>query len=1140
MPQTATRDELNTLVAEILGRETRRIVLIDGYSGSGKAALARELVTLDGVISVSVSSYQLNGALDVRRMRKDVIKPFRRGRTIKGSLQGALNSESRDARLLLITGRGVGDSREPLSADQLWWCESNATQRAQRLGGTGNVPGATFNAIRQRLEQTETDQLRERMIGEADLIVMTDGMVDAAPSGDPLPDEQAVAEHGDGQEFPVAPASPDAANGTPVVAEDLVEAAGPADGAAPVAQSNGMAAPSTGMATQSEGIATPSEGMARPASPAAPAPAAAPPVEAMPPAPVAAAAPAVDPLLHGEGRSGTARVDRQAWDEIVLPDGVEEAPWETDAVGGPASAQAPIVDPSGDGFEVRAPSGPGRPIGRPRARWQPRVSRRSAQDDQAESARPVPGSVAFGRSLPARDEHLDGAGTQPDDQVAPASQASRAQDDFFPAEVDDRLTPQAAADAGLPGVVTPSFLAESARAPEALDPDAPLSAPESSVFTETALTADPDLMAEPDLQGAPQDEADVPVPPVAPAPAEAAHDVAEVPSSAAVDTPPPVATDFAEAAPPPDTAEPEASDPNAGSGRRLRIPGLSSLRRSATADVPVVPVVPQEELVEDLVDAGDQPADAEDPLPPTPEADGGFASDFDGAPTDAAPADDDGSELDLSDLESLDAELVEPSDSETAASELPDEELSDSTPDDSALTESGVSETAMSEAGLSEAESMADELPVTAEAPARVSQLPAWVANEVMTAPAVPVDAEFEPLLLEQSARTAVDTPDVLADPADRIFPDKPSKSPSDVVDIETGAGIGTQPENAAGNLLAALAELQGRADALDEPDADDDEASGAAVDPPERETTDGDVGDGGQASEGGAFSRLVDATATEPASTRRPDLTVVPDLLPDTPISDDDSATRSGLDTDDLDRADLDRADLDRPDLGGPAQISSQEPPAPDEPDDADFEPDGADFEVNDAGSVDYESDDAEPAASPSEDYTSPLTRRFADDYEPAEAARSSSADLGGSSDAEPGIVPESAMPVVASSASGQDRIGPDGTERLRQKLQSLVEILGSEAMVADFLEIEQTELRSWLIGRSRPRRASSALITDLAYFWDRLIASHEEASARSWLMSPNSTLADAVPIDYLRRYGPLQVMVALDVEEPRTAPDL
>ena len=196
MPQTATRDELNTLVAEILGRETRRIVLIDGYSGSGKAALARELVTLDGVISVSVSSYQLNGALDVRRMRKDVVKPFRRGRTIKGSLQGALNSESRDARLLLITGRGVGDSREPLSADQLWWCESNATQRAQRLGGTGNVPGATFNAIRQRLEQTETDQLRERMIGEADLIVMTDETVDVAPSGDPLPDEQAAAEHG--------------------------------------------------------------------------------------------------------------------------------------------------------------------------------------------------------------------------------------------------------------------------------------------------------------------------------------------------------------------------------------------------------------------------------------------------------------------------------------------------------------------------------------------------------------------------------------------------------------------------------------------------------------------------------------------------------------------------------------------------------------------------------------------------------------------------------------------------------------------------------------------------------------------------------------------------------------------------------
>jgi len=129
MARTLQREELVSVIDELLADGGRTIVLVDGYSGAGKTSLARELVATRGVVAVNGTSYQSEGVIDVRRVRKEIVKPFRRGRPLKGAILGGDEHKGRGANVLLIVGRGISDLSEPLEASQIWWCESNATAR---------------------------------------------------------------------------------------------------------------------------------------------------------------------------------------------------------------------------------------------------------------------------------------------------------------------------------------------------------------------------------------------------------------------------------------------------------------------------------------------------------------------------------------------------------------------------------------------------------------------------------------------------------------------------------------------------------------------------------------------------------------------------------------------------------------------------------------------------------------------------------------------------------------------------------------------------------------------------------------------------------------------------------------------------
>ena len=99
--------------------------------------------------------------------------------------------------------------------------------------------------------------------------------------------------------------------------------------------------------------------------------------------------------------------------------------------------------------------------------------------------------------------------------------------------------------------------------------------------------------------------------------------------------------------------------------------------------------------------------------------------------------------------------------------------------------------------------------------------------------------------------------------------------------------------------------------------------------------------------------------------------------------------------------------------------------------------------------------------------------------------------------------------------------------------KVASGVEMLGTKTALANYLGVSKTQPGRWLGGAEIPKPATTRLVKDLDYVWDRITTDMGPEAAKVWLQSPNGFLNGSTPLDWLKRLGPAQVISAFDAAE-------
>lgn len=182
MAQTATLHQLSLLVERLAERQGgRELVLIDGYPGAGKTSFAMELAAMSRVAWTPIDVFVTDDRIDVRRIRKDLVRPFKREgkvREVVPSMGSAGLQRGRPVsgtRVLILEGMGVAEVARALRADQLWWMDCDTDIRVERMSGASTgIPGASYSDMKHKLIQAEAANLRGKALKIADVVVATD------------------------------------------------------------------------------------------------------------------------------------------------------------------------------------------------------------------------------------------------------------------------------------------------------------------------------------------------------------------------------------------------------------------------------------------------------------------------------------------------------------------------------------------------------------------------------------------------------------------------------------------------------------------------------------------------------------------------------------------------------------------------------------------------------------------------------------------------------------------------------------------------------------------------------------------------------------------------------------------------------
>ena len=97
--------------------------------------------------------------------------------------------------------------------------------------------------------------------------------------------------------------------------------------------------------------------------------------------------------------------------------------------------------------------------------------------------------------------------------------------------------------------------------------------------------------------------------------------------------------------------------------------------------------------------------------------------------------------------------------------------------------------------------------------------------------------------------------------------------------------------------------------------------------------------------------------------------------------------------------------------------------------------------------------------------------------------------------------------------------------------RVRYLADILGG-AQLAAVVGVNRSQPSRWMKGEERPGPTAAPMLIDLEHVIARARLIWGESAAATWLVSANSYLDGARPIDVLQISGPAPVLEALDAE--------
>ena len=100
------------------------------------------------------------------------------------------------------------------------------------------------------------------------------------------------------------------------------------------------------------------------------------------------------------------------------------------------------------------------------------------------------------------------------------------------------------------------------------------------------------------------------------------------------------------------------------------------------------------------------------------------------------------------------------------------------------------------------------------------------------------------------------------------------------------------------------------------------------------------------------------------------------------------------------------------------------------------------------------------------------------------------------------------------------------------RQKLVSLVEDMGSQAQVAQALDVDRSRVSRWL-DDEEPDRENLLKLEAVEFALSRLQLTFQRSTALKWLYGFNAHLGGARPIDLLNRGRVADVLLAIEADE-------
>jgi DNA-binding transcriptional regulator YdaS (Cro superfamily) len=115
-----------------------------------------------------------------------------------------------------------------------------------------------------------------------------------------------------------------------------------------------------------------------------------------------------------------------------------------------------------------------------------------------------------------------------------------------------------------------------------------------------------------------------------------------------------------------------------------------------------------------------------------------------------------------------------------------------------------------------------------------------------------------------------------------------------------------------------------------------------------------------------------------------------------------------------------------------------------------------------------------------------------------------------------------------IASSKGAQS----PALDSLTARMKHLTDVLGSQAKLADWLEVSRSQPSRWTKGLTTPSTDAAEAIANLDFITTRAALVWDRSVVPDWLRGHNAFLGGATPLEMIRRGRTAEVLQALEAE--------